>query len=198
MAGTPSDEGYLNNPYRSVRYLDGSTANGFSWQPEVYPRTRTSSAFAGRSLYRLPYRAAVKAEYRYFSDTWGIRAHNAELAYTHPIGSRWTIDVRYRYYTQSAADFYSDLFARRDAQNFLARDKELSTFTSHTAGVAVAFEWQTGKRLPVSKLGLNAGLDYMRFQYDDFRDVTAGGAAGEEPAYAFSAYVFRVFGSVWF
>ncbi len=41
-----TDEGYLNNPYRSVRYLDDTSARGYSYQPELYPQTRTSNAIA--------------------------------------------------------------------------------------------------------------------------------------------------------
>jgi hypothetical protein len=35
---TITDEGYLNNPYRSYRYLDPLSGDGFSYLPEVYPR----------------------------------------------------------------------------------------------------------------------------------------------------------------
>ena len=40
--------------------------------------------------------------------------------------------------------------------------------------------------------------DRMRFSYDDFRDITAGGAPGSEPLYGFDADVFRVLFSGWF
>ncbi|MDX2411447.1 MAG: DUF3570 domain-containing protein, partial [Woeseiaceae bacterium] len=41
---TITDEGFLNNPYRSVRYLDIGSALGYSYEPELYPNTRTSNA----------------------------------------------------------------------------------------------------------------------------------------------------------
>ena len=37
-------------------------------------------------MYYLPYRASIKAEVRNYSDSWGIKAYNGELAYTHPFG----------------------------------------------------------------------------------------------------------------
>ncbi|MFN3239096.1 MAG: DUF3570 domain-containing protein, partial [Pseudomonadales bacterium] len=67
-----TDEGYLNNPYRSVRFQDASAANGFSYQAENYPRTRNSDAVAVRAMYYLPYRAALRGEYRAYTDSWGI------------------------------------------------------------------------------------------------------------------------------
>ncbi|MEM1436965.1 MAG: DUF3570 domain-containing protein, partial [Pseudomonadota bacterium] len=147
-----TDEGFLNNPYRQVRYLDPTAARGYSYEPELYPRTRTSSAVAARAMYYLPYRAALKGEFRHFSDTWGIAAWNTELAYTHPIKQGWTFDLKYRFYTQSAADFYSDLFPRQSAQNFLARDKEMSSFATHTVGAGVSYEFES-RFLPFFKRG---------------------------------------------
>ena len=55
-------------------------------------------------------RAAASASYRYFDDTWGVRAHTAELGYTQPISNLWILEGRLRYYTQHRATFYSDLF----------------------------------------------------------------------------------------
>ncbi|MDH3507169.1 MAG: DUF3570 domain-containing protein, partial [Gammaproteobacteria bacterium] len=41
---TITDEGFLNNPYRSVRFADTSSAVGYSYEPEIYPNTRSSDA----------------------------------------------------------------------------------------------------------------------------------------------------------
>ena len=193
-----SDEGFLNNPYRSVRYLDPGSATGFAFQPEVYPHTRTSNAASLNARYFLPYRAAVHGEYRFFTDTWGIDASTVQVGYTHPWGKQWIFELTYRWYDQSAADFYSDLFPRADAQNFLARDKELSTFTSHMIGLGASYElpplgWSFLQRSSVSLY-----YDRFRFDYDDFRDITAGGAPGAEPLYGFDADVIRLFFSGWF
>lgn len=193
-----TDEGFLNNPYRSVRYLDPDSAAGFAFEPELYPATRTSHAVAVNGRYFLPYRAAVSGSYRFFTDTWGIDASTVQLGYTHPWGRQWVFEVTYRWYDQSTADFYSDLFPRRGAQNFLARDKELSAFTSHMVGVGATYElpplgWSFVQRSTVSVF-----FDRFRFEYDDFRDITAGGAPGAEPLYGFDANVFRLFFSGWF
>jgi hypothetical protein len=195
---TITDEGFLNNPYRSVRYLDPDSPAGFAFQPEVYPRTRTSNAASLSASYFLPYRAAVSGEYRFFTDTWGIDANTVRVGYTHPLGARWVLEGGYRWYDQSAADFYSDLFPRADYQNFLARDKELSTFTSHMLSFGATYELPAFWGSFLKRSTVNLFYDRMRFQYDDFRDVRAGGTPGTEPLYEFDADVFRVFVSGWF
>jgi hypothetical protein len=196
---TITEEGFLNNPYRQVRYVDPDAARGFSFEPERYPRTRTGNALSLRARYFLPYRAAIQGDYRFYTDTWDILAHTAEVSYTHPLDEAWTFDVRYRFYTQDAAEFYSDLFPRADFQNFLARDKELATMTSHTLGFGVAYEFKSPRLAFLKRSSLNLRYDRMRFEYDDFRDATATGfAAGAEPFYTFDADVIRFFYSGWF
>lgn len=195
---TITDDGFLNNPYRAVRYVDPTSPKGYSYQAEVYPQTRTSNAVSVRGMYYLPYRASVHGEFRIYSDSWGIRAKSAEVGYTHPKGDTWTFDVKYRYYTQSNADFYSDLFPYRDAQNFMARDKELAAFKSNTVGLGVSYAFARGGWGFVDSGTVNLSWDHIQFHYEDFRNVLAGGTPGQEPLYGYSANVVQFFVSVWY
>jgi hypothetical protein len=194
-----TDEGFLNNPYRSARYVDSSNPVGYSYEPEVYPNTRTSNAVAIRSMYYLPYRASTYAEYRFFDDSWNITAHNIEVGYVHPLPGGWILEGRYRYYTQNAADFYSDLFPFQDSQNFLSRDKELSEFTSNTIGFTVSYDFVQNGWYAIDRGSINFAYDHIMFDYEDFRDLRKTSASvGKEPLYDFSADVAQVFVSIWF
>jgi hypothetical protein len=198
---TITDEGYLNNPYRFFRYLDEVGDIGLA--TEIYPRTRTSNAVGVNARYYLPYRAAVFGGYRFFDDTWGIRADTFELGYVHPMGP-WTFEASTRYYTQDHADFYADLFPRRSFQNFMGRDKELSTFDSMTFHLGATYEFPTMFFDWIKKGSVSAYYDRMEFDYKDFRDARRSqGAdpsaqAGAEPFYSFGANVYQLFFSVWF
>lgn len=188
-----SDEGYLQNPYRQNRFLDSTDPKGYGYQAERYPETRTSSSVATRALYYLPYRASIRGEYRYFTDSWGIDAHTVELAYVHALDNRWTLEGSVRYYTQEAADFYSDLYEFENSQTHLARDKELSTLSGTTLGTGAVYEWKQTSLPGIKRLQFSLLLDWLNFEYDDFRDVTAKGGflPGEEPLYSFDALVTR-------
>jgi hypothetical protein len=191
---TITDEGYLNNPYREYRFFDPDPDINYGKAFEEYPETRTSTAVAIRGLYYLPYRASIKAEYRYFNDSWGIDAHTYELLYVHPFGRQWTLEAKVRRYSQTSADFYSDIFAFKDENDFLARDKELSTYTGMTYGGGVTYELGQGVIPHIDKLKLTLLVDYLKYEYDDFRDVTAENGsltAGTEPFYEFDAWVTR-------
>lgn len=193
------DETCLNNPYRSVRYLTES--GGYLYQAELYPHTRNSDALGIRAIYYLPYRASIRAEARQFSDSWGVDAENIELRYLHPYHEHWLFEVKYRIYQQTAADFYADLFPYRDAQNYLARDKELSPFSSNTFGLGVTYKIPEGLVPWFDKSTANFYWDRFDIDYDDFRDLRVSPedyAAGEEPLYSLQANVFRLYLSFWF
>lgn len=195
---TITDQGFLNNPYRSVRYLDPSVGAGYSYQEEFYPATRTSDAFAIRGIYYLPYRASLKMEFRQFSDTWGIEANTIEAVYVHPLASDWVFDVKLRRYQQDKADFFSDLFPRIDAQNFRARDKEMSTFTTSSIGLGASYEQPLKGWRYFDKYSVNLSVDYIEFDFEDFRDLRVSAVAGSEPLYQFDANVFRFYLSLFY
>jgi len=54
----------------------------------------------------------LQADYRYYRDDWGIRAHTLEVAWQHALNERWAVRPALRYYTQDAADFYSPTVPR--------------------------------------------------------------------------------------
>ena len=196
---TITDEGFLNNPYRSVRYADAGTPLGFSYEPELYPNTRTSNAVGLRAKYYLPYRAALEGEYRFFTDTWDIDSHTVSLAYTHP-WKQFTFEAKYRYHDQTGAHFYSDLFSRSEATNFRGRDKELSPLTSQTFKIGASYEfisdpegWNFVKRGTA-----NVSYSFLSVDYDEFSDISAGALLGAEPLYQLEADIIQVFFSFWY
>lgn len=191
---TISDEGYLNNPYRQVRFISGT---GFSFEGENYPRTRTSTAIALRANYFLPQRSAIHGGVRIFDDTWDIEATTYEVGYTMPFGEEWLVEASYRFHDQSSASFYSDLFPGPQATEFRARDKELSSFTSSTIGLGAS--WEFGRSWSAIERGsINLNIDWISFDYENFRDLTDSAPTGEESTYNFNATVTRFFTSIWF
>jgi hypothetical protein len=198
-----TDQGLLSNPYRSIRFVAPGEPLGYGLGSQIYPNTHTSTAVEGRVKYYLPYRAAAAASYRYFDDTWGVRAHTAELGYTQPISNLWILEGRLRYYTQNHATFYSDLFPFAGSQNFLARDQNLAATTNATIGLKATYAflpdgWKIFKRGTVT-----GDVSRIRFKYSDFRDIRDYGIAngyspGAEPLYKFDATIYQIYLSMFF
>src|SRR5437660_12884472 len=70
-----ADDGYLGSPYRIARVFGAAV-------PERNPRTRSSRAMNFRVNGDLGSHDAIHLQYRYFWDTWAIKAHTVELGYS--------------------------------------------------------------------------------------------------------------------
>jgi hypothetical protein len=194
---TITDEGFLNNPYRSVRYADPDSPVGYSFEPELYPNTRTTNAVGLRARYYLPYRAAVQADYRFFTDTWDIESHTAAISYVHPMDD-WTFTVKYRWHDQTGAHFFRDLFSRSEATNFRGRDKELSPLTSQTVKFAASYEFLKDGWNFIDRGSVTFSIDLLTVDYLEFRDLTADALVGQEPFYSLDADIVQLYFSIWY
>jgi hypothetical protein len=171
-----SDDGFLGSPYRVARVF-GATV------PERNPRTRTSRAIKFRLVGDLGSRDSMNIGYRYFTDTWDIKASTAEAGYSRYFGDKWLVDAYLRYYTQTHALFYSDNAMTETV--FVSRNRQLSTFQDGSVGTKVAYAL---RRVPGRyDLSLNGAVEYTRFKFKDFTDLRTGSL------YGYSSVVVQVF-----
>lgn len=198
-----TDQGLLSNPYRSIRYLDPTVPLGYSLGTQIYPNTHTSTAVETRAKYYLPYRAAASVSYRYFTDTWGVRANTIELGYTQPVSNKFIFEGRLRHYNQNHATFYSDLFPFANSQNFEARDQNLAASTNNTIDAKMTWAFAPEGFLIFKRATTTFDVSRIQFKYSDFRNIRAysianGYAAGSEPLYGFDAMVYQAYVSLFF
>jgi hypothetical protein len=171
-----SDDGYLGSPYRVARVFGAAV-------PERNPRTRSGRALKFRLVGDLGNRDSMHVEYRYYSDTWDIKAHTAEIGYSRYFGESWLADTFLRYYTQRHALFYSDNAPSETV--FVSRNRQLSTFNDIGLGAKVS--WDV-RRVPGRyDLKLNGSYEYTRFKFKDFTDVRTGSL------YGYGAQVIQVY-----
>ncbi|MEP7102017.1 MAG: DUF3570 domain-containing protein [Burkholderiales bacterium] len=171
-----SDDGYLQSPYRVARVFGAAV-------PENDPRTRSSRAMKFRVVGDLGHHDAVHGEYRYFWDTWGIKAHTVELGYSRYFGDAILADTFVRYYTQTHALFYSDN-AQQEA-TYVSRNRQLSSYNDIGLGGKLSY---TVRKVPGSyELKLNGGLEYVRFKFSDFSDIRT------DKLYSYSASVLQLY-----
>ena len=203
-----TDQGFLSNPYRPIRYRVDPSINplGYALGTQVYPNTRTTTAVETRAKYYLPYRAAASISYRYFRDTWGIRANTIELVYTQPVANTFIFEGRLRHYSQNHANFYSDLFPFAGSQNFEGRDRNLAASTNNSIGAKMTWAFAPEGFLIFKRATGTVDVSRIQFKYKDFRDIKdfnitpAGGGyqPGSEPFYRYDAMVYQVYISMFF
>jgi hypothetical protein len=176
-----SDDGFLGSPYRAA-LVRGAAVH------ENVPRTRSARAIKLRSINDLGSRSSLRTEYRYYYDTWDIRAHTAELGYSRYFGEAWLADGFLRYHAQSKALFYSDN-ALNEA-TYVSRNRQLGTFNDIGLGGKVSYSI---KQVPGQyDIKANASYEMLRFKFKDFTDSRTG------EAYGFKAHVLQFFVSATF
>jgi hypothetical protein len=149
--------GLQHNPYRNV-YAGGTTV------PEHHPADRFRRDVYVNAHKYLKNRSSVKLSYRLYQDDWGILSHEGgarlEQYVTRGLYASW----HYRYYTQSAADFYRAEYASTNGvDGFLTGDYRMSPLSSSLFGfgldvdlAGLAFE-----HAALSRMGLR--FDYERY-----------------------------------
>ncbi|HYA65967.1 MAG TPA: DUF3570 domain-containing protein [Burkholderiaceae bacterium] len=170
------DEGFLASPYRVARVLGAAV-------PEVDPSTRNSRAVTLRVTGSVGARGAVHVQYRYFWDTWDIRANTEEAGYSQYVGKRWLLDGFVRHYSQSQANFYSNDFA--SPMTYMSRNRQLSTFND--TGVGAQASYSLIREPGRYEIKFTAAYEWMRFNYDNFTDIRTG------QLYTFNANVMELF-----
>jgi len=110
--------GYLGDPYKVVArtgtpvyaYTDpvtGEVTLTTGNDDDNRPRHRDRYiGYASLTQAVTPLDASVEGSYRLFLDSWGIAAHTLSATWFQKIGKHVTLAPSFRYYRQTAADFY--------------------------------------------------------------------------------------------
>lgn len=152
--------GYLSDPYKLVSFVDRITGevitNPNPGASHIYfyehrPDERTKHSLYTQAKYYMSGKV-LAASYRFMTDDWGINSHTLDLRYRWPIGGAY-IEPHFRYYKQTAADFYTlsvpncicqlPWFTGFGTQTPLSADYRLGEFEAYTVGAK--FGWTTGR-----------------------------------------------------
>lgn len=135
-------EGWYNDPYKiTVTFFPTGLPLLF---PDRRPSSRDTVAWLTRYRHHYPSAAAsLHLDYRLYRDDWGIQAHTVEAAWQQAIDERWSIRPALRYYTQSAADFYSPTVSRPPPQHH-SSDQRLGAFGGLSPSIKAILRLDTG------------------------------------------------------
>jgi Protein of unknown function (DUF3570) len=130
--------GYYSDPYKT---------------PDVRPDKRDQLILLTRWNHHFTdWGATLRSSYRYYRDTFGIRAHALGGEWVQPLGASVTLTPSLRYYSQSAAKFYYDPVYDPDVgapyppgyftnpPAYVSPDQRLSAFGAITYGLKLALQ----------------------------------------------------------
>jgi len=111
-------DGYLNDPYRLTTFILPNSPDPIFADPgqvnpvaESRPRHRfKQTGYTSLTQFVTPLNASVEGSFRLYHDDWGIWANTVSLTWFQKLGTHFTLAPNFRYYWQSAADFYGPGF----------------------------------------------------------------------------------------
>ncbi len=130
--------GLLSTPHQRVYFQDQPDffIDDFQLADDVerLPDTRFKIPIGARLNYFINERLTVRTYYRFYNDDWGINSHTASIELPFKISDKFTIYPVYRYYTQTAADYFAPYEGHLSKQTFYTSDYDLSEFHSSQYG----------------------------------------------------------------
>lgn len=148
-------KGYLSDPYKLV-YFD---EDGLLF--DTRPKDRFQWAWLTQYVrhFKQFNSAALHADYRFYTDDWGINAHTVELSWHQPVMDGWQLIPRFRYYAQDKADFYQAVFETASQVSAYSSDYRLAGFGTVSGGIKLSKEFTQLK--PLNQLKFQAGFEYF-------------------------------------
>jgi uncharacterized protein DUF3570 len=146
-------DGYLTEPYKILSVVDpvtGIPVPGPDGAPFLYlyekrpdQRTKQSAFLEWRHAFD---RDSMAVNVRYMTDDWGVRSETGEVRYRWNISERSYLEPHVRYYTQTAADFYTTvLFANEPLPQFASADYRLADLDAYTVGAKYGHRTDRGE-----------------------------------------------------
>lgn len=170
--------GLLSTPFQRVYFADveNSFIEDFALADDVerLPSSRTKLAFGGRLHAYVNERIVVRTFYRYYTDDWGLVSHTVNLEVPVKVSQKFTLRPAYRYYTQTAADYFAPFDQHLSTSEFYTSDYDLSEYVANQYSLGVSYtDILTEKKL--FKFGLKSvDLNFSSYGRDNgFRAIHA-------------------------
>jgi hypothetical protein len=147
---------------RDVVKLDLSRSRGRGYYSDPYkfvdnrPRERNITSVLLRWNHAYTDGSALRGSYRWYTDTFGIRAHTLGAEWEKPLAGGWAVTPAVRLYSQSKADFYFDPVYDSNfgapfppgyvfgTKALVSADQRLAAFGAATLGVKLAYAFGDG------------------------------------------------------
>lgn len=149
--------GYLTDPYKVVSVVDNVTGEPALTPTTTYgiylnesrPDSRDTNSIYWKTIVNV-FDDVLRISYRYFWDDWGIKSNTIDVKYRLELWSNFYIQPHYRYYTQTAADFYRH--SLRDDEPipaYVSADARLAEFVGETVGIKLGIDFSNSSKFDV-------------------------------------------------
>lgn len=165
-------QGLLSTPFQRVYFRDvaDSFIEDFQLADDIerLPNSRFKVALGGRLNWFINEIVTLRSLYRYYLDDWGISSHTASIEVPVKISDKFTLYPSYRYYNQTAADYFGGYETHLSTQEFYTSDYDLSKYKANQLGFGVSYT-DIFTQMHIWEFGLKS-IDLKFYNYD--RDTT--------------------------
>jgi hypothetical protein len=138
LADVAQQQGYLSLPFHRVYFNDGSV------HQENLPSSRFKLPLGFRGNYFIGDKFIIKTYYRFYTDDWGLTSHTANIEMPIKITPFVSVSPFYRYYTQTAAKYFSPYETHTASDQYYTSNYDYSKFNSNFFGAGIRFAPATG------------------------------------------------------
>jgi len=124
-------QGYLGLPFHRVYFKDNSV------HVENLPPSRLKIPLGLRANYFIGDKFIIRTWYRYYHDDWGISSNALQVETVVKLTPFFSVTPFYRFYQQSAADYFDPYQVHTVADNFYTSNYDLSKFNSDFFGAGL-------------------------------------------------------------
>ncbi|MFS4467281.1 DUF3570 domain-containing protein [Maribacter sp. 2210JD10-5] len=139
-----SQQGLLSTPFQRVYFGDSEDffIEDFQLADDVerLPDNRFKIPVGARLNYFLSDAFVVRSYYRFYTDNWGINSHTASIEVPIKINDSFTIYPNYRYYNQTAADYFFEKENALSTFDFYTSDYDLSAYSANQIGLGFRYK----------------------------------------------------------
>ncbi len=168
------DNYYIGNASSIPNYTSSTNKDVFQLADDIerLPDSRLKLPIGARFNQYINEFVTLRTYYRYYYDDWGITSHTANIELPIKISDNFTLYPSYRYYTQTAADYFAPFEQHVSTEEFYTSDYDLSEFNSNQFGLGLSYTDIFAKR-HVWKLGLKS-VDLKYDYYERNTGLNAG------------------------
>ena len=120
--------GYLGLPFHRVYFNDQTV------HVENLPSSRLKIPIGIRANYFISDKFILRSWYRYYHDDWGINSNALQIETVIKLTPFFSVTPFYRFYQQSAVDYFAPYEMHTAADNFYTSNYDLSKFNSNFFG----------------------------------------------------------------
>ena len=139
-------DGYMTDPFKLVSVVN---SNGEVQQNlyETRPDQRTKHSLYWQNKLHLS-GSFLDASYRYMWDDWELTSHTADVKWRLPMGDSWYVEPQFRYYQQSAAEFYQPFILQTEPlPQYISADYRIGKMNTYTVGAKFGTKLAQGNEL---------------------------------------------------